>query len=75
MLTEQRVGLVYCEVRFEPPAPGCTHFVELADFLRRNGYRFFGLYDAIYDDSLRFAWGDAIFVSDRLLEQPAGPAR
>jgi FkbM family methyltransferase len=73
MLRAQKVDVIYTEVRFEPFAPGCTHFLELVGYLRGFGYRFFGFYDTIYKPWLQFDWGDIIMVSERMtrrLEKP-----
>lgn len=72
MLRAQKIDVVYCEVRFEPPTPDCTHFVELAAYLRERGYRFMGFYDTLYTPTLRYNYGDVIFASDACLERIGG---
>ncbi len=63
-----RVGLLHCEVRFEPSLPNARTSPNWRCSCASRGYRVYGLYDAIYTPNLRFDWGDAIFVSDQLLK-------
>jgi hypothetical protein len=69
LLRDQEVDVIYCEVRFVPLMPGCTHFVELVGYLQNFGYQFMGFYNAIYQPHLMMDWCDIILASPKIIKK------
>lgn len=68
MLVNKQVDVVFTEFVFDPE-PGATTFLEQLEFLCSRGFKYFGMYDPQYFDSLRAMLADALFVRADILER------
>jgi FkbM family methyltransferase len=59
--------LIYLEVLFERLYKNCALFGDIAGFLQEKGYELYNLYELQHSPEGRLEYGDALFVSKRLL--------
>lgn len=67
MFQSRRIDAVFTEVLFDPE-PGATTFLQQMEFLTSRGFKYFGMYDLQYFDSLRAMLGDVFFVREDVLK-------
>ena len=67
MLSGEGPLLIYSEVLFERLYQNCALFGDLAEFLADKGYELYNLYSLHHSPEGRLEYGDAVFVSRRLL--------
>lgn len=62
MLSDQRVGAIYCEVNFVELYEEQIYYEDVAIFLRQFGYRLFNLYALSFNADGQLVWADALFL-------------
>lgn len=67
MFQAKKIDVVFTEVLFDPE-PGATTFLQQLEFLTARGFKYFGMYDLQYFDSLRAMLGDVLFVREDVLK-------
>jgi FkbM family methyltransferase len=67
MLSGEGPLLIYTEVLFEQLYQNCARFGDLAEFLAGKSYDLYNLYSLHHSPEGRLEYGDAVFVSRRLL--------
>lgn len=71
MLSEHRIGLVFCEVLFKEIFEGQASFNELMDYLEPHGYGLHDLYGHHHGEDGRLIMANALFVGPRVSGKPA----
>jgi FkbM family methyltransferase len=69
MLKEGRIDLIYTEVNFMEIYKGAKSYDEIAGYLRKYGFHLHNLYGLATNQKGQLAWGDAIFVREKLIEE------
>lgn len=69
MLSGEGPLLIYTEVLFERLYQNCGLFGDLVAFLSRHGYDLYSLYSLQHTPLGRLEFGDALFVSSRLMQE------
>jgi Methyltransferase FkbM domain len=74
LLTAGAIDLLCLEVEFVQLYEGQPLFWQIAAYLNEFGYRLYRVYDWQHDLDRpnRLCWADAIFISPRLVDVPAG---
>jgi FkbM family methyltransferase len=67
-LSKSPIPLIYSEVSFLNLYEGGAPFDVLTTYLRTHGYQLHNLYGLVTNQKGQLAWGDAIFVHQKLLE-------
>ncbi len=66
MLSGQTISLIFSEVSFAALYEDQAHFAAISTYLAACGYTLFDLYDFRYTATGQLAWGDAIFMNQRI---------
>ena len=69
LLGEGSIDVILAEVSFARLYEGQGMMWDVRDLMDRKGYRVYGLYDLRHGRNGMLAWGDALFVSPRVVER------